>query len=346
MEAASPSSGETRVFLNWARALPRSFQLSAYKCSEPIEQVVGRKWSGHDRHEQRVLLEHSDVVVADDWHGSVATELTTDLDANVVLYAQTPFGLHSLTSGRPSSLIRHKVGNLVPFRILSREYRRTLESSCGVLANSRRTSDLLRYVYGVSPYGVVYPPVDMDAFRPRGGNKERDVLVYMGSHPWDTDVVLATNLARKALEGGAVERVHFFGSRDSLNVIRSLLPSPRVEIHRGLTDEELAKLYSRCALTIAPQHDELFGYVPVESLACGTPVYTLIPHEAVEEGANGWTGWTPGRMKRLLPRILADASQKDPLVIARSSELGEFSSEFSARALVSLVEEICQAENP
>lgn len=40
----------------------------------------------------------------------------------------------------------------------------------------------------------------------------------------------------------------------------------------SLTDEELAGMYSRCALTIAPGLGEGFGYPIVESQACGAPV--------------------------------------------------------------------------
>jgi glycosyltransferase involved in cell wall biosynthesis len=40
----------------------------------------------------------------------------------------------------------------------------------------------------------------------------------------------------------------------------------------GLSDYELAGLYSQCLATIAPGLGEGFGYPIVESLACGTPV--------------------------------------------------------------------------
>jgi len=46
----------------------------------------------------------------------------------------------------------------------------------------------------------------------------------------------------------------------------------RIHESINISDQELAKIYSECILTICPQKYEMFGYVVAESVSCGTPV--------------------------------------------------------------------------
>ena len=58
-----------------------------------------------------------------------------------------------------------------------------------------------------------------------------------------------------------------------------------------VTDEELVDLYSNALYTIFAFKHEPFGYIPVESMACGTPVLTYKkqgPSETVENMETGW----------------------------------------------------------
>jgi len=63
-----------------------------------------------------------------------------------------------------------------------------------------------------------------------------------------------------------------------------------LRLHSGITDEELASLYRAASATVAAARLEPFGLVPLESLACGTPVVAVREggyRETVEHEVNG-----------------------------------------------------------
>ncbi len=59
--------------------------------------------------------------------------------------------------------------------------------------------------------------------------------------------------------------LRFPGCRAGSLSIRTLIIGGRV------SDDELARLYANAKFTVFPFIHEPFGYVPVESMACGTP---------------------------------------------------------------------------
>ena len=59
----------------------------------------------------------------------------------------------------------------------------------------------------------------------------------------------------------------------------------------NVSDEELVHLYSNALFTLFAFSHEPFGYIPVESMACGTPVLTYNrqgPSETVLDNETGW----------------------------------------------------------
>jgi glycosyltransferase involved in cell wall biosynthesis len=57
------------------------------------------------------------------------------------------------------------------------------------------------------------------------------------------------------------------------------------------SDEVLVDLYRRCLLLIFTARNEDFGMVPLEAMACGTPVLAVDrggPRETVLDGRTGW----------------------------------------------------------
>jgi glycosyltransferase involved in cell wall biosynthesis len=58
-----------------------------------------------------------------------------------------------------------------------------------------------------------------------------------------------------------------------------------------VTDAELADLYSNALYTLFAFEHEPFGYIPVESMACGTPVLTYGKQGPSETVVNRKTGW-------------------------------------------------------
>ncbi len=67
------------------------------------------------------------------------------------------------------------------------------------------------------------------------------------------------------------------------------LAGPSVELLGYVTDDELKSLYAAATATIFPGEED-FGLVPVESMACGTPVVALQKGGALETIVEGKTG--------------------------------------------------------
>ncbi|MEM2294296.1 MAG: glycosyltransferase, partial [Nitrososphaerota archaeon] len=78
---------------------------------------------------------------------------------------------------------------------------------------------------------------------------------------------------------------------------------PGTIYYKNLSDRELAELYSRSRITICPQRWETFGYVEVESMACGTPVVAFNCMGVQETVIDGKTGWLAKNRREFLKML-------------------------------------------
>jgi len=105
--------------------------------------------------------------------------------------------------------------------------------------------------------------------------------------------------------GDAGVKIKAFGSKISY-VSKGLLKHRNIEFLGKVSDEELVNLYSNAIFTLFPFTHEPFGYISVESMACGTPVLTYNrqgPSETVANGITGWLANTPEEIARLTIKI-------------------------------------------
>jgi glycosyltransferase involved in cell wall biosynthesis len=173
-----------------------------------------------------------------------------------------------------------------------------------LLGNCEFTRNFMAYLYGVPFAGSVYPPVDLDLFRPGA--------------PGGSPYLLA--VARNLNEQGL----------DVLEEIASTVPLrlvggakvPGAESMGVVDDDRFAQLYAGARFCVAPVVSELFGYAVAESLACGTPVLAFDcagPAEQIRHGQNGWLAHSSSEFVGTSRRLFTDGYPEAMRAAARAS---------------------------
>ena len=85
-------------------------------------------------------------------------------------------------------------------------------------------------------------------------------------------------------------RIKSFGSKAPF-IPKSLANHPNIEFMGKISAEKLADAYSNALFTFFPFTHEPFGYIPVESMACGTPTLTYNSQGPSESVINEYSGW-------------------------------------------------------
>ncbi|MFP3321252.1 MAG: glycosyltransferase, partial [Acidilobus sp.] len=209
------------------------------------------------------------------------------------------------------------------FIIHDRRFNRGLRGASGLfIANSSFTRSMYE-AWGIRVDGVIYPPLDTGFFRPTTSRPSGDyALTYAGKET-------AFSVLKRVADAGV--RIRAFGSKIS-QVPDYIRGHPSIELLGHVSDEELVKLYSNALFTLFPFTHEPFGYVPVESMACGTPVLTYAtqgPGETVIDRVTGWLAkdeeslvnvavrvWREGYPGSMRARSRERAEQFDVKVIA------------------------------
>jgi len=136
--------------------------------------------------------------------------------------------------------------------------------------------------WGIRVDGVIYPPLDTNMLRPTTSRPSEDyILTYIGKET-------KFSILKRVADAGV--KIKAFGCKAPY-IPRYTLKHPNIEFLGCVSDEELADLYSNALFTLLVFTHEPFGYIPVESMTCGTPVLTCNrqgPSETVVHGVTGW----------------------------------------------------------
>jgi glycosyltransferase involved in cell wall biosynthesis len=170
--------------------------------------------------------------------------------------------------------------------------------------------------------GLVYPPVDVERFRPRDEPEDFYLLVG-GFVPYkreDIAIDAFRGLDRRLIVAG-----------DGPGRARLAAQAPdNVSFTGRISDAELSELYARCRALIYPQEED-FGIVPLEAQASGRPVIAFGrggATETVRPLANGegeptgvWFDTQSGDALRFaVQRFERDAHHFSPAAIRRHAE--------------------------
>lgn len=160
------------------------------------------------------------------------------------------------------------------FRILSKMF----------IANSKFCSSMYEDL-GIKVDDVIPPPLDCELFKPTASKPSMDfVLTYFGVYSKESKFSVIKRVADAGI------RIKAFGYKAPY-IPTSILNHPNIEFLGRVTDEDLVGLYSNALFTFFTFTHEPFGYIPIESMSCGTPVLTYNkqgPSESVIDGSTGW----------------------------------------------------------
>lgn len=232
----------------------------------------------------------------------------------VVSYCHTPvrYGWdHRTERGRlPLALRPLWPAAAAVLRTADRRWSRNVSS---FIANSRHVATRISKYYDRDSE-VIYPPVDVEYWKPSESVEKDDFFLYAGRlvHYKRPDLVVeATRRARVPLviagDGPELHRLQSIAHQD-------------VRFITEASNEQLRDLYRRArALIFAGIED--FGMTLVEAQACGTPVVALAAGGALESVVDGVTGSlypdpSPDSLAEVISRF--DEKEFSPTAVRRN----------------------------
>jgi len=140
-----------------------------------------------------------------------------------------------------------------------------------ILSNSKFTKRIMKRIFGVDSF-VCYPLVDVNKFKP-GKNPSRDFFFSVQRIHWQKRVDLQIEVFK-----GLKEKLIIAGGPANgfdYNVKRLCEDVPNVEYVGRISDREVVKYMQNAKAVIQTAFYEDFGLVPVEAMACSTPVIVV-----------------------------------------------------------------------
>ena len=176
---------------------------------------------------------------------------------------------------------------------------RMAKSSQFIIANSKYCAEMYSR-FGVKSNGFIYPPIDCQVFHPSTPSPSSNyVLTYFGK---ETKI----SVVKRAADSGI--KIKAFGAKMKF-LDREIVEHPNIEFLGRLSSRELVDAYSNALFTLFPFTHEPFGYVPIESMACGTPALTYNlqgPSEYVIDNCTGWLAKSDGALVNKAMKLWKD----------------------------------------
>lgn len=186
-----------------------------------------------------------------------------------------------------------------------------------VLCISNSTRDDLLHFYGEPNAPVVVTRLGVDpVFSPRcerAAVEERPYVLFVGDREGYKDFDVCVNAFARSELPEDVQLVCIGGGRwtkAELLLFSELNVEHRVT-QRNLSDDELARAYSRALCFVFPSRYEGFGLPILEAMACGCPVLIARGPAQVEVAGTAAAYFAPGdadEMALLISRISSDRS--------------------------------------
>jgi glycosyltransferase involved in cell wall biosynthesis len=202
------------------------------------------------------------------------------------------------------------------------------------MLSTRAASQIVTFSeYMQGRIGVIYgrnaeiarPGVDSDFFSPSNSpfSRENYVLSVGALWPFKGHETALRILGHIPLELRPGIRIvadrQYPGYREKLLSL-ALSLSVTITIQNNITDRSLRELYRGARAVLCCQRMEPYGLIPLEAMACGTPVLAIQEGGFTDNIINGITGFLfPGNIERgaeLLLRILSEPETANKMVSA------------------------------
>lgn len=220
-----------------------------------------------------------DVVIVHPDQFTQAPYLLRYLKTRSIYYTQEPYRLsfeHSMRIDE-NFPIYIKVFEHVLRYFIKLVDRKNVKSATWIIASSLSVRERMIQGYNVFPF-VCPPGVNTEVFKNK--KLKRDNILFVGS---DTDKIDGYDLLVSALE--------LFPEHGRPLVKKVIWRRKNKE---RITENELSDLYNSSKLTVCTSRFETFGLIPLESMACGTPVVATNIGGHRETVINNITGFLVG----------------------------------------------------
>ncbi|GIU72433.1 MAG: group 1 glycosyl transferase [Candidatus Nitrosocaldaceae archaeon] len=185
-----------------------------------------------------------------------------------------------------------------------------------LIANSNFCSSMYSN-FGIDIDDIIYPPLDCELFKPKKDIESDYILTYIGIYGKETKFSVLNKIANNGV------KIKGFGAKTPF-IPSYILNNPNIELVGKVSTEELVDLYSNALYTLFPFTHEPFGYIPIESMACSTPVLTYNkqgPAESVIHNKTGWLVNNDEQMIRLALKIWKDGYSNSMRIECRKRAL-------------------------
>lgn len=288
-----------------------------------------------------------------------ASALTQALD--VLPYLRTPslfYAPEPLRSAyEPPALVRLAPGwrgtitrlGINPIELRRRRLdRRYLRAAPSIVTHSFFTQETLREIYGVDSE-VVHLGVDTVALSPLAGQREGYVLSVGALHPLKAHDQVIEALATLPEPRPRLVLIGDRGESEGALYELARARGVTLEIRTKLQFADVVKLYQRASVVVCAQIREPFGLVPLEAMACATPVVAIAEGGFKETIENGKTGLLVARdpiaLGGAIASVLRDAKLADSLGTAgRDAVTRSWTWTRTAAAYDSLLEGLLDSE--
>lgn len=193
------------------------------------------------------------------------------------------------------------------------DYRAAQREMLHFIAISKEIQARIKHYYNRESR-IVYPPVDVDRYRPAPQHNEY-YLIVSRLIPYKR-----IDLAIRAFNKLGLP-LHISGSGRDLEALQAIA-GPTIKFLGRVPDAELPDLMARCKAFVFPGRED-FGITPVEAQAAGRPVIAFGAGGALDTVVEGATGtfFRDATPESLIEAVMSfDADAVDPLACRASAE--------------------------